>query len=218
MNEALSILLRENVETVGAGRTDTGVHASAMTAHFDTNAEVNEINLVDKLNRLLPQDIAVSQIKRVADDVHARFDAVARTYHYHVYTGKDPFLRHYATRLYYTPDYDLMNLAAEQLLQYTDFTSFSKLHSDAKTNICHVEYARWVQVAPNHWRFEIKADRFLRNMVRAIVGTLLEVGRGRLTLIDFSKVIESKSRNSAGESVPAKGLSLVAVDYPTNKV
>jgi tRNA pseudouridine38-40 synthase len=111
-----------------------------------------------------------------------------------------------------------MNLAAEQLLQYTDFTSFSKLHSDAKTNICHVEYARWVQVAPNHWRFEIKADRFLRNMVRAIVGTLLEVGRGRLTLIDFSKVIESKSRNSAGESVPAKGLSLVAVDYPTNKV
>ena len=214
----MSILLRENVETVGAGRTDTGVHASAMTAHFDTNAEVNETNLVDKLNRLLPQDIAVSQIKRVADDVHARFDAVARTYHYHVYTGKDPFLRHYATRLYYTPDYDLMNLAAEQLLQYTDFTSFSKLHSDAKTNICHVEYARWVQVAPNHWRFEIKADRFLRNMVRAIVGTLLEVGRGRLTLIDFSKVIESKSRNSAGESVPAKGLSLVAVDYPTNKV
>jgi tRNA pseudouridine38-40 synthase len=179
---------------------------------------VNETNLVDKLNRLLPQDIAVSQIKQVADDMHARFDAVARTYHYHVYTGKDPFLRHYATRLYYEPDYDLMNLAAEQLLQYTDFTSFSKLHSDAKTNICHVEYARWVQVAPNHWRFEIKADRFLRNMVRAIVGTLLEVGRGRLTLIDFSKVIESKSRNSAGESVPAKGLSLVAVDYPTNKV
>lgn len=218
LNEALSILLRENVETVGAGRTDTGVHASAMTAHFDTNADVQEANLVDKLNRLLPQDIAVSQIKRVADDVHARFDAIARTYHYHVYTGKDPFLRHYATRLYYEPDYDLMNLAAEQLLQYTDFTSFSKLHSDAKTNICHVEYARWVQVAPNHWRFEIKADRFLRNMVRAIVGTLLEVGRGRLTLIDFSKVIESKSRNSAGESVPAKGLSLVAVDYPTNKV
>ena len=120
LNEALSILLRENVETVGAGRTDTGVHASAMTAHFDTNAEVNETSLVDKLNRLLPQDIAVSQIKRVADDVHARFDAVARTYHYHVYTGKDPFLRHYATRLYYEPDYDLMNLAAEQLLQYTE--------------------------------------------------------------------------------------------------
>lgn len=215
LNEALSILLRENVETVGAGRTDTGVHASAMVAHFDTDVVFENATLVDKLNRLLPQDISVSKIQKVAGDAHARFDATARTYHYHVYTGKQPFLRHYATRLYYTPNYDLMNQAAQALLQFTDFTSFSKLHSDAKTNICHIEYARWVEVGPNHWRFEIKADRFLRNMVRAIVGTLLEVGRSKLTIDDFVKVIESKSRNSAGESVPAKGLSLVGVDYPS---
>ena len=213
MNEALSILLREKIETVGAGRTDTGVHASAMIAHFDTNAVVDEVTLVDKLNRLLPQDISVSQLKLVDDKAHARFDAKARTYHYYIYTGKQPFLRNYATRLYFQPDYDLMNQAAELLLKYTDFTSFSKLHSDAKTNICHIYYARWVQVATDYWRFEIKADRFLRNMVRAIVGTLLEVGRGRLALEDFTKVIEAKDRNSAGESVPAKGLFLVAVDY-----
>lgn len=215
INQALSTLLREKIETVGAGRTDAGVHAAMMVAHFDTVAPVMELErLTDKLNRILPPDIAVAQVCQTHETFHARFDALSRTYHYVVYTGKHPFLRHYATRLYFMPDYAAMNQAAELLMDYSDFTSFSKLHTDVKTHICHITHARWENVAEDCWRFEISADRFLRNMVRAIVGTLLEVGRGRMSIAQFREVITSRSRQVAGESVPAKGLSLVHIAYP----
>lgn len=214
LNAALTLLLREEIETVGAGRTDAGVHAASMAAHFDCSRSVDVVWLCDKLNRLLPPDIAVSSIRAVRSTAHARFDALSRTYHYHVYTCKQPFLRHYATRLYFVPDYEAMNSAAELLLQTSDFTSFSKLHSDAKTNICSVTRARWVQVEKDCWRFEITADRFLRNMVRAVVGTLLEVGRGRMSLEEFQAVICHKNRCAAGDSAPGNALSLVEVVYP----
>lgn len=213
LDEALSTLLRAPVSTVGAGRTDTGVHAASMVAHFD--GEVEDASwLIDKLNRLLPPDIAVRALRPVRPDAHARFDALSRTYHYSVYTGKLPFCRHFAVRLFFTPDYERMNKAAEALLATRDFTSFSKLHTDAKTNICHVTRACWVQTGECQWRFEITADRFLRNMVRAVVGTLLDVGRGRLTTDEFAAVIARRNRCAAGESVAAKALSLVDIAYP----
>ena len=214
LNEALTLLLRQDVETTGAGRTDTGVHAAFMTAHFDCNTLTDPAWLLDKLNRLLPKDIAVHDIRQVRQDAHARFDAQERTYHYHVYSKKNPFRRHYAVRLHYTPDYEAMNEAAKLLLEAEDFTSFSKLHTDTKTNICHVKKAQWVQVENDLWRFEITADRFLRNMVRAIVGTLLEVGRHRMSQEEFLKVINNKNRCTAGDSAPGNALSLVNVTYP----
>lgn len=214
LNRALSTLLREDIQVVGAGRTDAGVHASMMMGHFDTSATFDNQYLSDKLCRLLPPDIAVSRIIRVCDNAHARFDATGRTYHYFVYTKKNPFRRHFATRLFFTPDFGLMNTAASRLCDFEDFTSFSKTHTDTKTNICHVELARWVQVEDDLWRFEITADRFLRNMVRAIVGTLLEVGRNRMSVEEFCQVITDKNRCSAGESVPGNALSLVAISYP----
>ena len=214
LDRALALILRQPVETVGAGRTDTGVHADMMVAHFDVDQTLDTHAIVHKLNRVLPQDIAVRSLRPVRDDAHARFDATARTYHYYVYTQKNPRLRHFALQLFFTPDYALMNAAAEQLLSVTDFTSFSKLHTDARTNICHVSHARWVQVDADLWRFEITANRFLRNMVRAVVGTLLEVGRHRLSLDDFRQIIERKDRCEAGDSVAARALSLVHIAYP----
>lgn len=214
INQALSTLLREPVQVVGAGRTDTGVHASMMMGHFDTSTIFVPQQLTDKLCRLLPADIAVCRIFPVKETAHARFDAITRTYHYYVYTRKNPFRRHYATRLFFTPDFELMNRAAEKLIVFEDFTSFSKTHTDTKTNICHVTEARWIQVGNDLWRFEITADRFLRNMVRAIVGTLLEVGRKRMSVEEFCQVIVSKNRCSAGESVPGNALSLVSISYP----
>jgi tRNA pseudouridine38-40 synthase len=214
LNEALSTLLRQPIETVGAGRTDAGVHARYMVAHFDIDRVVDGERLADKLCRLLPPDIAVSAVRPVVAEAHARFDATGRTYHYDVYTQKSPFHRHYATRLFFTPDYDAMNAAAARLLTYTDFTSFSKVDTDAKTNICHLTQAVWQPLGDDRWRFVISADRFLRNMVRAIVGTLLEVGRHRLTVDDFCRIIECKDRCAAGESAPACALALVDITYP----
>ena len=179
LNEALRTLLRRPIDTVGAGRTDTGVHARMMAAHFDAEP-LNPAWLTDKLNRILPPDIAVHAVREMRDGAHARFDATARTYHYHVYTGKCPFRRHYAARLFFRPDFEQMNRAAQELLAVRDFTSFSKLHTDARTNLCRLDRAEWVCLAPDYWRFEITADRFLRNMVRAVVGTLLDVGRGKM--------------------------------------
>lgn len=213
-NESLTTLLRHKVEVTGAGRTDTGVHADVMVAHFDYGTPIDCAQLKHKLNRILPRDIAVHNVVPVKNEAHARFSAKARTYHYFVYTEKSPFHRHYAARLFFTPDYELMNRACKILLSVNDFTSFSKLHTDAKTNICHVSNARWCQVEGDLWRFEIRADRFLRNMVRAIVGTLLEVGRGKLSLEEFAEVIARKNRCAAGESMPANALSLVDVEYP----
>lgn len=213
LNRALSVLLQSEVSTVGAGRTDTGVHASMMVAHFDAEID-DEARFCFKLNRLLPPDIAVQSIRRVRPDAHARFDALSRTYHYFVYTGKHPFLRHYANQLFFEPDYELMNRAAELLLRTTDFTSFSKLHTDTKTNNCRVTKACWTPVADGSWRFEITADRFLRNMVRAVVGTLLWVGQGRMSLDEFQRVIDCRNRCAAGDSVAARALFLVDITYP----
>ena len=214
LEDALTKLLRCPTEVVGAGRTDAGVHAQKMIAHFDTDQEVDCLRLADKLNRLLPQDIAVQQVQPVSDDAHARFSATSRTYHYYVSTAKDPFSRHRAMRLFHAPDFERMNEAARRLFDYTDFTSFSKLHTDVATNHCRIMQARWEQVGEHEWRFVIQADRFLRNMVRAVVGTLVEVGRGKMTLEGFRQVIEKKDRCSAGSSVPGHALFLVDVGYP----
>lgn len=213
LNDALTKLLPVATECVGAGRTDTGVHASMMVAHFDTDQLLDEDGFAFRLNRIVPADIAIEKVERVEDDRHARFDAKRRTYHYFVYSKKNPYRRHYANRLTYVPNYNLMNEAAKVLLEVDDFTSFSKVNNDQKTNICSVTHARWVQIEEDYWRFEIIANRFLRNMVRAIVGTLLEVGRGRMSVDEFREVITAKNRCSAGESVAGNALFLVDIQY-----
>ena len=211
--KALSTLLRMPVEVVGAGRTDTGVHARKMVSHFDINAEQDCQQLVYKLNKLLPRDIAVQHVEQVSDDMHARFSAKSRTYHYYVHLGKNPFLRSYSWQLYGKPDFELMNKAAVVLMEYMDFTSFSKVNTDTKTNDCTITEAHWDRVGEGQWRFTITANRFLRNMVRAIVGTLMEVGRGRMTIEQLRQVIEAKDRCRAGDSVPGNALFLVDVKY-----
>lgn len=213
MNALQTLLRREVVEVTGAGRTDTGVHAKLMVAHFDYDEAIDCSQLADKLNRLLPSDISVFKVVPVDANLHARFSAKSRRYEYYVTTAKSPFLRQYRYRLHKAPDFDLMNQAAKMLLEVDDFTSFSKLHTDVKTNICHVTRAEWSQVDEVTWVFTIQADRFLRNMVRAIVGTLLEVGYGKLSLAEFQQVIQQKDRCSAGMSVPAQGLFLVDIQY-----
>ncbi|MEG0646855.1 MAG: tRNA pseudouridine(38-40) synthase TruA [Bacteroides sp.] len=212
--KALSTFLRREVTVIGAGRTDTGVHASLMVAHFDNDGDLDTVAVAEKLNRLLPADISVYRVRQVYSDVNARFAATARTYKYYVTSTKQAFNRQYRWRMYGKLDYELMNEAAQILLEYTDFTSFSKLHTDAKTNICHITHAAWTKVDEETWVFTIRADRFLRNMVRAIVGTLVEVGRGKLTIEGFRRVIEQHDRCKAGTSAPANGLFLVNVEYP----
>jgi tRNA pseudouridine38-40 synthase len=214
LGKALSTLLHEPIEVTGAGRTDAGVHASLMVAHFDTTQEVNE-QLVYRLNKFLPQDIAISSVRKVKDDAHARFSATSRTYHYYVITAKSPF-EPYAYRFPQPLDFRKMNEAAQTLFDYIDFTSFSKLHTDVKTNNCRIMHAEWTQVSPIKWQFTITADRFLRNMVRAIVGTLLDVGRDVLTIEQFREIIEKKDRCSAGMSVPGHALFLADITYPDN--
>ena len=213
LQKALSTLLRMPVEVVGAGRTVTGVHARKMLSHFDINAELDCQQLVYKLNKLLPRDIAVQHVEQVSDDMHARFSAKSRTYHYYVHLGKNPFLRSYSWQLYGNPDFELMNKAAVVLMEYMDFTSFSKVNTDTKTNDCTITEAHWDRVGEEQWRFTITANRFLRNMVRAIVGTLMEVGRGRMTIEQLRQVIEAKDRCRAGDSVPGNALFLVDVKY-----
>lgn len=213
LQKAMSILLRKPMEVVGAGRTDTGVHARKMVAHFDYDEEVDCPQLVYKLNKLLPRDIAVQQVEPVAEDMHARFSAKSRTYHYFVHMGKNPFLRSYSWQVYGNIDFELMNQAASVLMEYKDFTSFSKVNTDTKTNDCTITEAHWDRVGEEQWCFTITANRFLRNMVRAIVGTLMEVGRGRMTIEQLRRVIEAKDRCCAGDSVPGNALFLVQVKY-----
>ena len=212
--KALATFLRREVAVIGAGRTDAGVHASLMVAHFDNEEELDTLIVTDKLNRLLPPDISVFKVCRVKKDAHARFDATARTYKYYVTTTKYPFNRQYRCRVYGTLDFELMNRAAATLFDYSDFTSFSKLHTDVKTNLCRIMHAEWTQEDDTTWVFTIQADRFLRNMVRAIVGTLLEVGRGKLTVEGFRQIIEQQDRCKAGTSAPGNALFLVSVEYP----
>lgn len=213
LQKAMSILLRKPMEVVGAGRTDTGVHARKMVAHFDYDEEVDCPQLVYKLNKLLPRDIAVQQVEPVAEDMHARFSAKSRTYHYFVHKGKNPFLRSYSWQVYGNIDFELMNQAASVLMEYKDFTSFSKVNTDTKTNDCTITEAHWDRVGEDQWCFTITANRFLRNMVRAIVGTLMEVGRGRMTIEQLRRVIDAKDRCCAGDSVPGNALFLVQVKY-----
>lgn len=214
IEKTLTTVLRQKIEIVGAGRTDTGVHASFFVLHFDVNEELNGLeNLVYKLNSLLPTDIAIQKIWQVANDLHARFNAVSRTYKYYISTKKNPFKADTSFKYLLPIDIGKMNEAARILAEYEDFTSFSRLHTDVKTNNCKILWAEW-EVLNTQLIFTIKADRFLRNMVRAIVGTLLEVGKGKLSLNDFRKIIETKDRAAAGASAPAKGLFLVDVEYP----
>lgn len=214
LQRALSTLLRREVEVVGAGRTDAGVHALEAVAHFDNPQPLDTARMADKLNRLLPPDIAIARLTPVAPEAHARFSATSRSYNYYLVTAKDPFRRRSACRIHHKLDFDAMNKAADLLREYTDFTSFSKLHTDVKTNNCKVAHARWTQLEPGLWMFNIQADRFLRNMVRAIVGTLIEVGRGKIDIPRFRQIIESKDRCAAGTSAPAEGLFLAQVKYP----
>ena len=214
LQRALSTLLREEIVVTGAGRTDAGVHARMMAAHFDFHDMLDGQQLAYKLNRLLPYDIAVQRVVQVGDEMHARFSATSRTYHYYIHTRKDPFRRAYSCEIHYPLDFSMMNEAGHILLEYEDFGAFCKAHSDVKTTICRVTKAEWIQTAPSEWYFEITANRFLRNMVRAVVGTLIDVGRGRLSLEGFRLVIEGKKRTEAGESMPGNALFLERVEYP----
>jgi tRNA pseudouridine38-40 synthase len=214
LQRALSILLRDDTAVVGAGRTDAGVHAAMMVAHFDTDQEIDCRQMTYRLGRILPRDIAVNDVKRVSDDLHARFSAVSRTYFYNVHTRKDPFLRQYSFLLHCPLDFGLMNEAGRILTTYDDFASFCKSHTDVKTTLCHVTEARWEQTGDHSYRFVITANRFLRNMVRAVVGTLIDVGRHRISLEAFRIIIESGKRTNAGESMPAHALFLQRITYP----
>lgn len=217
LNTAFSTVLQEKIEITGAGRTDTGVHASYYIAHFDSliqNLHQDQKILI-KINGFLPIDIAVQKIYPVKADAHSRFNAINRTYNYFIHQQKDPFLVDISWYFPYKLDVNKMNEACEIMLQFNDFTSFSKLHTDVKTNNCKVFNAQWTQV-DYKLMFTIKADRYLRNMVRAIVGTMIEIGKGKTNLEEFVQIIESKNRSEAGISVPAHGLFLADIEYPAD--
>ncbi len=212
IEKSLATLLRISTPIVGAGRTDAGVHARQMMAHFE--AEVPDIALLtNKLNRILPNDIVIYKIVRVKEDAHARFDATSRLYRYYLTTQKDPFMYPYKYKVHGNIDVEMMNKCSQVLFEYIDFTSFSKLHTDVKTNDCKITCAQWKQEGQDYI-FTIQANRFLRNMVRAIVGTLLEAGRGKLDEAGMRRIIEAKDRNVAGFSVPGNALFLEEIDYP----
>lgn len=213
LEEALSTLLRKKVTMMGAGRTDAGVHAKAMFAHFETLEISNTTDLIFRLNAFLPDDIAVQKIFEVNADAHARFDATARTYEYWITQEKNPFFTDYAHYVKQELDVKKMNEAAALLIDYKDFESFSKSNTDVYTYLCDIQIAEWGQ-KNDLLIFTIKADRFLRNMVRAIVGTLLDVGTGKSNLDDVKAIINSKDRSKAGTSVPAKALYLTKINYP----
>lgn len=215
LEDKFSTILREKISITGAGRTDTGVHATYYVAHFDINYEIADPDkLLFKLNSFLPSDIVLFSIQIVGNKTHARFDAIERAYEYHIITFKDPFLTMKSHRLASVPNFFAMNEAAKTLFEHRDFTSFSKRHTDVKTNICVIRKAEWKQISKHHWVFEIRADRFLRNMVRAIVGTLLDVGFDKISTEAFKAIILAKDRSKAGSSVPPQGLFLTEVNYP----
>ncbi len=215
IEDALTTIMRTPIKITGAGRTDTGVNARMMIAHFDVEQPLpSPDGLVKALNSLVGKDIAIHSISPVHDNAHARFDATSRKYHYYIHTEKSPFLYPLSWQAPVNLNFELMNKAAEILLGIDDFTSFAKLHTDVKTNICKVTYAKWEQISENQWMFVITADRFLRNMVRAVVGTLVDVGRGKITLQQFSDIISAKDRCAAGTSMPAHALFLWNVTYP----
>ncbi|TBN00439.1 tRNA pseudouridine(38-40) synthase TruA [Hyunsoonleella flava] len=213
LEDALSTVLNEKIAVVGAGRTDAGVHAKQMFAHFDTEATFTETDLVYKLNSFLPFNIAVAAIFKVQPEAHARFDAIRRSYLYRVGFKKNVFAHRNAYLLKQPLDMEAMNAAAKILFEYKDFQCFSKTHTDVKTYYCDIMKAKWF-LRDDELHFTITADRFLRNMVRAIVGTMINIGLGKISLDDFRAIIASKDRSEAGYSVPAHGLYLTEVAYP----
>ena len=215
LEDAFSLLLKNKIELVGCGRTDTGVHAKQYFAHFDHNDLLTDSyrdKLQYKLNSLLPREIVIHRIFQVEDELHARFSALDRTYKYYVAISKDPFYFPFTYRVYEKLDMEVMNLATEFLLGNQDFTSFSRLHTNVNNNFCEIKVAHWEQL-DGQLVFTITANRFLRNMVRAIVGTLLWVGKGKISVIDFQNIINQKNRCEAGVSVPACALFLEGVKY-----
>ena len=216
LEKAMSTITRQTITVSGAGRTDTGVHARYFVVHFESALlNLDHLDFTNKLNRFLPKDISILGISKVNSEAHARFDAVSRTYQYHLNLHKDPFSVETSWYFFRQPDVVKMNEACLILFEYIDFTSFSKLHTDVKTNNCKIIEAQWNQQG-HSLVFTVKADRFLRNMVRAIVGTLLEVGIGKMDIAEFRHVIEQKDRGAAGLSVPAHGLFLTDIEYPAN--
>ena len=215
IENSLSLLLKDSTKIVGAGRTDAGVHAKEMFAHFDTKIIFEKETLMHKLNSFLPKDIAIHDIFSVHDDAHARFDAVSRTYEYWMHNKKNPFLTDLSWHFHKDLDTDLMNIAAKILLNYENFKSFSRTHTDVKTYVCRIDKA-FFEKKGDLLIFTITADRFLRNMVRAIVGTLIEVGLHKIGLEELQQIIEAKDRQKAGFSVPARGLYLTKIKYPEN--
>lgn len=213
LDNCLSKLLRQSINTMGAGRTDAGVHAIQLYAHFDCDEIEDTVSLINRLNGFLPIDISAINLYEVAPEAHARFDAISRSYAYYISTVKNPFTRDIAYQLYEIPDMELMNEAAKSLMDYKDFQCFSRSKTDVKTYNCTIEYAYWERQG-DQLIFYIKADRFLRNMVRAVVGTLLAIGLGNRTHSDFIRIIEAKDRKQAGVSAPACGLFLTQVNYP----
>lgn len=214
LEKSISTLLREPIEICGAGRTDTGVHAKKMYAHFDFQNELPK-DLVHRMNSFLPKDISIDKIFQVSNEAHARFDATERTYHYFVQIGKNPFNFDTTWMVHRDLNVEKMNQAAQYLIGQKDFSSFAKLHTDVKTHICDVRLAHW-EKNEDLLQFTIKADRFLRNMVRAIVGTLVDVGLEKISLNEFKAIIDQKDRSFASGSAPAQGLYLVEVDYPNS--
>lgn len=215
LEKNLSKVLRSNIEIVGAGRTDAGVHARQMFAHFDNDKALDGGLIKYKLNSMLPKDIAVSEIFQVNDEAHARFDALSRSYEYHIIQEKDPFNRDNAWFLKHELDVEKMNMAAAVLKEYTNFKCFSKSRTDVRTYNCRIDETEW-RIEGSTLIFYITADRFLRNMVRAIVGTLIEIGQNKYPFSHIHEVIESEDRGKAGTSVPAHGLYLTRIEYPEN--
>jgi tRNA pseudouridine38-40 synthase len=213
LEEALKLFLKEDVSLVGAGRTDTGVHAKVMVAHFDTQQSFEIEELIYRLNAYLDESIAILSIVEVKADAHARFDATSRSYEYWVVQQKNPFLAQAAYYITHPLDVNRMNEAAALMLEHKDFECFSKSNTDVHTYLCDVTRAEWV-FEGERLVFHVSANRFLRNMVRAIVGTLLEVGKGKMSIDEFKAVLDSKDRRNAGPSVPAKGLYLTTIQYP----
>lgn len=213
LEEAMQLFLKEDVSLVGAGRTDTGVHAKVMVAHFDTQQSFEIEELIYRLNAYLDESIAILSIVEVKADAHARFDATSRSYEYWVVQQKNPFLAQAAYYITHPLDVNRMNEAAALMLEHKDFECFSKSNTDVHTYLCDVTRAEWV-FEGERLVFHVSANRFLRNMVRAIVGTLLEVGKGKMSIDEFKAVLDSKDRRNAGPSVPAKGLYLTTIQYP----
>lgn len=214
IEEKMAILFKAPIEIIGSGRTDAGVHAMRQFAHFDcSELPFTKDELIYKLNRILPLDVSIRDIHPVIETAHARFDATLRSYHYHISYVKDPFRHKYRYTLWQPLNLSAMQEAAKLLFNYDDFASFCKYHHDAKTTLCKIQKAEWVE-SPGNLNFIISSNRFLRNMVRAIVGTMVELGKGQITLNDFKQIIETKDRKAAGFSCPASGLFLAEVQYP----